>query len=176
VWSFDEGRFGLKVWFRRRWCPRGFRPPWLVQDRYEWLWLYAAVEPLTGDSFFLLLPYVNSECLQLFLNKFADYVKDDRVGCVLDGHGSHVSEGVRWPEHVIQMPLPPYSPELNPAEAVFRHLRAELSNRIFDNLDELEAAITAALRPFWDQPAKLQRLVGYPWWTAAAAAITKESA
>jgi hypothetical protein len=48
----DEARLGLKVWFRRRWCPKGVRPPWIVEDRYEWLWLYAAIEPRTGESFF----------------------------------------------------------------------------------------------------------------------------
>ena len=44
----DEGRFGLRVWLRRRWCPRGARPPWVVEDRYEWTWLYAALPTLTG--------------------------------------------------------------------------------------------------------------------------------
>jgi transposase len=39
VWAFDEGRFGLRVGLRKRWCPGGVRPPWIVHDRYEWLWL-----------------------------------------------------------------------------------------------------------------------------------------
>jgi hypothetical protein len=47
LFAMDEARFGLKSWHRRRWCPRGIRPPWVVEDRYEWLWLYAAVEPRT---------------------------------------------------------------------------------------------------------------------------------
>jgi hypothetical protein len=37
VFAFDEARFGLKVWHRRRWCPYGTRPPWLHEDRYQWL-------------------------------------------------------------------------------------------------------------------------------------------
>src|SRR5690349_3411028 len=37
VFAFDEGRFGLKIWFRRRWCPKGVRPPWIIDDRYEWI-------------------------------------------------------------------------------------------------------------------------------------------
>ena len=63
------------------------------------------------------------------------------------------------------LPLPRYSPELNPAEQVFRVLRPKLANRIFGTIDELEAALTAHLRPYWDQPALVQRLTGYPWWT-----------
>ncbi len=71
------------------------------------------------------------------------------------------------------LPLPPYSPEPNPAEQVFRHLRARLSNRVFDNLDDLEAAITEALSDFWQQPQTLQSLTGYPWWIEAAEAIRR---
>jgi hypothetical protein len=46
--AFDEGRFGLITWLRRSFCPLGERPPWIVQDEYEWFWLYAAVEPCAG--------------------------------------------------------------------------------------------------------------------------------
>lgn len=52
VLALDEGRFGLKTWLRRRWCPRGVRPPWIVEEAYEWLWLYVAVEPTTGRGVF----------------------------------------------------------------------------------------------------------------------------
>jgi hypothetical protein len=164
------------MWFRRRWCPVGVRPPWIVDDRYEWLWVYAAVEPLTGDSFFLLLPRVDSPCLQVFADWFGDYVKGERVGMVLDGSGSHGSATVRWPEHVVRLPLPSYSPELNPAELIFRALRAALANRVFDDLAQLEEALCAALRPFWEEPVRLQTLTAYPWWREAAQTITKTSA
>lgn len=63
--ALDEARFGLKSWYRRRWCPRGIRPPWVVEDRYEWLWRYAAAEPCSGQSFFLLLPGLDSRCFTL---------------------------------------------------------------------------------------------------------------
>lgn len=43
----------------RRWCPRGALPPRVVDDRYRWLWLCAAVEPANGAGFFLLLPGID---------------------------------------------------------------------------------------------------------------------
>ncbi len=61
-----------------------------------------------------------------------------------------------------------YSPELNPAEQVFRVLRPKLANRIFTTIAELEAAIAEHLQPYWEQPALVRRLTGYSWWTAAA--------
>jgi transposase len=171
AWAFDEGRFGLRVGLRRRWCPRGVRPPWLVHDRYEWLWLYAAVEPATGRSFFLLLPRVTKEWFARFLAAFAQEVAGDRVGLVLDGSGSHRA-AIPWPDDVVPLPLPRYSPELNPAEQIFRVLRPKLSNRIFATLAELEASITEHLRPYWEQLAVTQRLTAYPWWTAATATMS----
>jgi transposase len=166
VWAFDEGRFGLRVGLRKRWCPCGVRPPWLVHDRYEWLWLYAAVEPATGQSLFLLLPRVTKEWFARFLAAFAQEMGEARVGLVLDGSGAHRA-AIPWPEQVVPVPLPRYSPELNPAEQIFRVLRATLANRIFATLAELETTITASLQPYWDQPALVQRLTGYPWWTTA---------
>ena len=167
----DEGRFGLRGWLRRRWCPRGERPPWVYADAYEWRWLDAAVEPLHGDSFFLLLPRVDTPCLQLFLDHLGAHVPDRRVGVVLDGSGAHQARELRWPANLVPLPLPPYSPELNPAEQVFRHLRACLANRIFADVAELEEAIADALRTFWDAPQALRQLVGYPWWIEAARQI-----
>jgi hypothetical protein len=167
----DEGRFGLKVWFQRRWCPYRVRPVWEVQDRYDWCWLYAAVEPATGQSFWLLLPGVDSACLQAFLDAFAKHLGEQRVGLVLDGSGAHTAQTLAWPDEIVPLPLPPYSPELNPVELIFRQLRAALANRIFADLAALEAAITTALQPFWDEPASLHQLTGFAWWLDGVADI-----
>lgn len=142
------------------------RPPWLVHDRYEWLWLYAAVEPATGRSVFLLLPRVTKAGFGRFLETFGQETAGERVALVLDGSGAHRAD-IPWPAHVRPLTLPPYSPELNPAEQIFRVLRPKLANRIFATVAELEEAIVAHLRPYWDQPTLLQRLTGYPWWVAA---------
>ena len=165
--AFDEGRFGLKTWLRRRWCPLGERPPWIVQDEYEWLWLYAAVEPTTGTGVFLLLPSVDSPCLQLFLQHLRHELGKGPIGVVLDSSGSHHSGQVSWPRGMHPLYLPRYSPELNPAEQIFRHLRKILSNRIFTTLDELQNALIDALQHFWEHPTVLMQLTGYPWWIEA---------
>lgn len=121
------------------------------------------MEPATGEGFFLLLPGVDSAWLGLFLEEFGKAVAGQRVGLVLDGAGSHRA-AIAWPANLAPLPLPPYSPELNPAEQLFRALRARLANRVFADLDELADAITEQLRRFWDEPAALRRLTAYPWW------------
>lgn len=139
------------------------RPPWLVADQYEWLWLYAAVEPATGRSFVLYLPGVTKEWFALFLTELSKEVGQERTAVVLDNASSHRAK-IAWPPQLTPLPLPSYSPELNPAEQVFRVLRARLANRIFATLEELETALTAQLQGFWDQPATLYQLTAYPWW------------
>jgi transposase len=160
----DEARFGLKVWHRRRWCPRGHRPPWQVEDRYEWLWLYAAVEPSTGESFCLYMPHLNGDCFEVFVQKLRQAYPDDEIVLVLDGAGAHRKKDLAWPEGIEAMPLPAYSPELNPAERWFEELRARLANRVFETTQAIEEALTEALRPFWEAPERLARLTGYGWW------------
>jgi transposase len=85
---------------------------------------------------------------------------------VLDGSGAHTAQALDWPTGIVPLRLPPYAPELNPVERVCRRLRADLSNRSFADLAELEAAITTARQPFWNEPATLQRLTGHGWWLA----------
>jgi len=169
VFAMDEARFGLKVTHRRLWCPFGSRPPWPHEHEYQWLWLYAAVEPVSGDCFVLFLPRVDGLCFERFLDEFHNSQAPGRIGLVLDNSGSHTSGKVVWPEGLARIALPPYSPELNPAERWFEALRRVFANRIFDSLEQLEVALTAALRSYWDNPPRLQRLVGYPWWCAAMA-------
>jgi transposase len=175
VIALDEGRFGLKTWVRRRWCLRGERPPWVVSDTYEWVWVYVAVEPTTGRCVVCYLPGVDSACFACFLQAVADAGAGQRVGVVLDNAPSHTSGAVAWPANLVPLPLPPYSPELNPVEPVFRVLRQALANRVFADLAALEAALTEALRPYWDEPPRLQRLTGFPWWVEAAADMVTPS-
>ena len=137
LFAMDEARFGLKVTHRRLWCPFGHRPPWTHDHVYQWFWLYAAVEPVSGDSFVVFLPHVDGVCFQRFLEEFRKDKGQDAIGLILDNSPSHTSGKVPWPDGVKPIRLPPYSPELNPAERWFEALRRVFANRIFQSLDEL---------------------------------------
>ena len=97
---------------------------------------------------------------------------------VLDNASIHTSTIVKAARPALRVRrtflyyLPPYSPELNPAERLFEELRAALASRVFDDLDALDQALTDALRPYWDEPATLHRLTGFPWWLEAVRSIT----
>lgn len=167
VWALDEARFGLKSQPQRRWCPWGCRPPWIVQDRYEWLWLYAAVEPETGASGCLYLPYLDTGCFQLFIDQLSRTYAEEYLLLVMDQAGSHRSQTLVWPAHVQPLFLPPYSPELNPVERWFEALRAAVSNQLFATLEALDQALTQALQPYWEHTPRLAQLTGFTWWRDA---------
>ena len=69
-----------------------------------------------------------------------------------------------WPESIEALPLPPYSPELNPVERLFEELRGKLSNMVFASVEAMLGTLTEALRPYWETPLALARLMGYGWW------------
>jgi transposase len=171
VLAFDEARFGLINWHRRRYCPKGFRPPYVVRRAYEWTYLYAAVEPTTGESFCLYLPGMDSECLQVFLNRLSEAYPDDHLIVVLDGAPSHRSVQIVRPENISLLPLPAYSPELDPVERWFQELRRESSNARFETVELLQEALNRTLSPYWEDPARLQRLTGFSWWVEAVDAL-----
>jgi transposase len=168
----DEARFGLKVWYRRRWCPFGARPPWVDDDQYTWLWLYAAVEPTTGQSFCLFLPRLDGPCFELCLREWRQAFPTQRMAVVLDNSGAHTSGHVAWPGGITSIPLPAYSPELNPGERWFKELRELLANQVYHSLETLEETLTAALQFYWAHPTALVQLTAYPWWREGVQYIT----
>jgi len=83
--AFDEARFGLINWHQRRYCPKGFRPPYTVRRSYKWTYLYAAVEPTTGESLCVYLPGMDDGCLEIFLAELSKAYPEHHLLIVLDG-------------------------------------------------------------------------------------------
>jgi len=154
-------------WHRRRYCPKGFRPPYIVRRAYEWTYLYAALDPTSGESLCLYLPGMDSLCFQTFLEHLGKAYTDHHLLIVLDGAPSHTSGQITLPENVSLLRLPSYSPELNPVERWFQEFRRALSNRIFETVELLQGALTDTLEPYWKDPVRLRRLAGFSWWVEA---------
>lgn len=142
-----------------------------MRRAYKWTYLYAAVEPTTGESFCLYLPGMDGGCLQMFLKELSEVYAEYHLLLVLDGAPSHRSERITHPQNVSLIMLPPYSPELDPVERWFQEFRRELSNRTFEAVALLQEALTRTLLPYWEEPALLQRLTGFSWWVEAVDAL-----
>jgi hypothetical protein len=137
LWTTDQHRIGLKPVLRRVWSPRGQRPQAVVEHRYQWCYLYAFVHPTSGRTWWLLLPTVSIAAFTLALTEFAEAVGaglGKQVLVVLDGAGWHTSAHVNVPAGVHLHFLPPYSPELQPAERLWPLTNEALANRHYPGL------------------------------------------
>ena len=121
VWFFDEHRVGLKPILKKVWSRIGQRPTAVVQHRYEWLYVYAFVEPKTGQTLWYLIPRVNIQWMNLVLETFAVEAGANQNKIILlvqDRAGWHRSEKVKVPPGIEVELLPPYSPELQPCRQI----------------------------------------------------------
>ena len=160
----DEARFGRINNPSRCWAPRGIRPIVHSQIVREYIYVFSAVSPRDGVMDSLILPNANSEAMSVFLAEVSARHPDELILMVLDGAGWHTSGELEVPENIVLMKLPPYSPELNPAEHLWDELREKwFPNRLFASIDALEEHLVDALRAMETDVKMLQILTGFSW-------------
>jgi hypothetical protein len=113
----DEARFGHMARMRRCWVPAPFRP--MVRNGYErqFTHVHGAISPLQGQLDWRLSSQMNTEQMAAFLQQVSHAHADEFILMALDGAGSHKAKALMVPENIQLLPLPPYSPELNPPRA-----------------------------------------------------------
>jgi hypothetical protein len=141
----------------------------LIQHTFEWFYVYGAVEPVTGERFFLELPYLNAAMFQLFIDACAEAFPASLNLLLLDNSGAHTAERLILPANVRLVFLPPYCPELNPSERVWRDLKDALAWLHFGHLDEPQEYVAELLRTY--EQTTLQALTGYPYLVEAIHAL-----
>lgn len=161
----DEARFGQQGTTTRMWAKTGSRPTAVKQTRYEWVYLYAAVEPVSGASVALQAPCVNTGTMNVFLKMLGEELGPrEHAVLIMDQAGWHKSRALALPENITVLLLPPYSPELNPVERLWAYLRSHyLSNRVFDDYQHLLDAGAEA----WQRltPERLRSVCACPYLT-----------
>ena len=163
LWFMDEARVGQKGRNGHRWWLKGERPRGLCDRRFDWAYIFAAVRPATGEDVCLVMPEVSTSAMSTFLATFAEALPPNQHAVlVLDQAGWHGAKRLVVPDAVTLVPLPAYSPELNPVERVWLHLRERfLSHRVLDGYD----AIVDACCQAWNtlNPERLGSLTFQPW-------------
>lgn len=173
LWGQDEARVGLVPIVRRVWSLRGERPVAQQRRRYEWVYVYAFVRPSTGDVEWLLLPTVNLELFQIALEQFAKATgagPNKQVVVIIDQAGWHTATKLKVPEGIHLLPLPPYSPELQPAEKLWPLLHEGVANTLINDMDTLEDALVKRCRELHEQPEVIFGHTYFDWWAHAAQA------
>lgn len=130
----------------------------------EYTYAYAAVSVADGALDTLILPEVNTNCMQIFLDEVSSRHPNDRLVIVLDGAGWDTSKSLLVPDNIRLVSLPPYSPELNPTEHLWDDLREKyFHNRVFDSLDSVENNLESALHEMENNPQRTKSITAWPW-------------
>ena len=134
-----------------------------LQNEYEWVYLYGAVNPLTGESCARVLPWADTEMMQLHVDAISDQVGPERhVVLVLDNAGWHTTSRLEVPGNMTLLPLPPYTPELNVVERLWHWIKDhEFSNRVYPEYDELADAVSGMWRGL--SPQRIQSVCRCSW-------------
>ena len=120
---------------------KGVKPICVFQQVFKSTYLFGAFSPINGDSFLLELPFCCSETFQIYLNEFSKQNINELKIIVLDNGAFHKAAKLKVPSNIALVFLPPYSPELNPAERMWQILKYEFTDKLFKTLDQLSEFI-----------------------------------
>ena len=168
----DETRIGLHLPRYRRLTGRGVKPVVTEHPLYECYWLYGAVEPATGESFFLEMPWLNGDGFAVFLGELSRAYPESLNVVIVDNAGAHTARHVAVPTNVVLLPLPPYAPELNPAERLWLDVKRNIDvtiRAVREDLVALRDHVAERLCSYTS--AQMQSLTGYGYLVRAVAAL-----
>jgi len=134
----DEAGFGRISDPTTCWAPLGVRPVVPCHHIREYEYAYGAVDPIDGDSFFLVLPNSNTACMNIFLRELSAAYHDDYILLALDNAVWHKSKTLEVPDNIRLFYLPPRTPEMNPIEQIWKEIRKRgFKNTLFKTLDKV---------------------------------------
>jgi len=155
----DEARFGRINTVQKCWCQKGIIPKVTQQLIREYTYAFSAVCPEKGNIFSLIMPYADSQTMNIFLKLLSAQQQNERIILCMDKAGWHTTNQLEVPENIILWFLPPYSPELNPVELIWRELRAKyFNNKTFNALSDVDGHLEYALNDFAKDKESIKKL------------------
>ena len=164
----DELRLGLRGTTRRVWGRRGIKVRQRLQMTYAWRYLFAAVDGQAGRVWWDWVPSMQAEAPWPAIAGLQEMNVLD--GLVWDNAPSHRDADIT-DLNLAFVGLPPYSPELNPAERLFEEIRRRVEGRVSATLDDKVADVEAFLEELDADPPRVRRLCGWDWINTAIATL-----
>lgn len=125
---------------------KGVKPVAPFLHRFDNLYLFGAFSPITGESLLLEMPHCNSAAFQVFLDKLSLQNPSEFKILILDNGAFHHARSLQIPSNIALIFLPPYSPELNPAEKMWRHFKDRVSMIAYNSLQTLQQQLTTIIK------------------------------
>jgi transposase len=171
AFSTDEHRLGLKPVARGVWAPIGESPMALGHHRFEWCYVTAFVSPATGECFWYVRTGVSKPYFEELLRAFAEEARAGRdriIVLLLDNAGRHGPANRAVPEGLRRVFLPPYTPELQPAETLWELVDEPVINKHIPDLEALDEIISRRCVSLADDRRTLKSRTGFDWWPKIA--------
>ena len=142
----DEAGFGRISEPSSCWCPEGVRPVVPCHRVREYMYAFGAIEPLTGDKFFIISPKCNTAWTSEFLRLLSEKYSKDYLLIATDCASWHKSKSLIIPDNIILHYLPPYTPEMNPIEQIWKEVRKDgFKNTLFKSLNDVVDKLSDSL-------------------------------
>lgn len=161
----DESRFGLFTRAGKGLTAQGVKPVCPFQQVFRSTWLFGAYSPITGDRFHLELPYCSAYTFQIFLDHFAAQRPEELKVMLMDNGAFHKARRLSWPSNILPLFLPPYCPELNPAEKIWWRFKRAFSNKVFESLDQLSDFIAQQVKAL--DPSSVRSICAFDYFAPA---------
>ena len=149
----------MKPTVGRVWSECGTKPIVTINPGYSNFHIASAVNPFTGEEFTYFLDKLFTGSINQYLSALSEEKRGRKVWLIWDGAGFHRSKELVVPSNIELIPLPPYSPELNPVERLWAWLRRHVCrNRLYETLKRLQKALIQEWKNL--KPALLSTLCG----------------
>ena len=142
IYCQDESRLGLITKQKRVLTLKGIKPVGKYKHSYKYFWLWGSFSPITGDAHYMISDGVSKNAFITYLQDLSLYKPRELKILIIDNAAFHSTKDVKLPENIILLPIPPYCPELNPAEKMWQWFKSKVSMKIYKSLDQLEQQIT----------------------------------
>ena len=134
----DESRFGTKSHIGRCLTAKGVKAKVIYQHGFKNTYLYGSYSPITGDSYVWEIDGVDSYTFEDYLTAFSKRKPKEFKIVVINNAGFHNALDIEIPENIFLLRLPPYSPELNPSEQIWQHIKGRFKNQLFETLEDIK--------------------------------------
>jgi len=163
IWFGDEVGFEGDPRPRSLWVTKGTKPK--IKRSHEHLRFNAvgAVNPESGEFFSLAVPHNDSKVFQIFLDELAKATKNKKITLILDNAAWHKIKSLNW-YNIKPLFLPPYSPDLNPIENIWRLIKINFFNSWYaKNIEQLIERVCLALNWLTINPSKVSKTASYQY-------------
>ena len=155
------------------WWTRGERPTGICDRRFTFAYIFGAAKIGSDEAFALVMPEVNTESMQIFLDEFSKTLPADEIAIMYaDQAGWHGAKALRIPANVRLLAIPAYTPEVNPVERIWLYLKERyLSPPLHADYDGIVDATCAAWNTLMQEAGRIASLCTYPWLEKCLAAV-----